>query len=274
MNFSKNSMGYFAPKNREGLKISYPLEGNENCLSIEEQPHWFNARNQVILASIEQFSFEGDFLDVGGGNGYQLLFLENYFKRKGIKSALCEPGSQGCANAAQMGLKNVYCCQFSDSPFKFFNIGAIGLLDVLEHIDDDVQFLKNIKSVLPIGGRIYITVPAMKFLFSDEDRFGGYFRRFNKKECSRVASGSGLKIISQTYFFSFYVPLVWLFRVFLEKININLSREKTQKNELNYHKKRTLLNAVLNLLHLIEMRLAKIGCHIPFGTSMLIILEK
>ena len=49
---------------------------------------------------------------------------------------MCEPGSVGCTNAANRGVENVYCCLFDEFPFEDFSVGAIGLFDVIEHIED------------------------------------------------------------------------------------------------------------------------------------------
>lgn len=275
MQFQKNNQGYFQPKESHSQKVSYPQEGNENCYAIEENSQWFNARNKTILNTLKKYPFKGDFLDIGGGNGFQLRYLQNiYFKKNGIKSALCEPGEQGCANAASRGVQNVYCCTFQDFPFQEFNIGAVGLFDVLEHIEDDETFLKQIAEFLPKGGRIYITVPAMQCLWSAEDDYAGHFRRFNLKETKRIAHATQLKIIHQSYFFSYYVPFVWLLRVLPEKLGKKPTYEEIWQKEQNYHQSSKGLNTVLNAFHGVELGLSNMGIQPFWGSSRLIILEK
>jgi len=275
MNFKKNKLGYFIPTSFQKEQVSYPEQGNEDCYRMEENSQWFNARNGTILSCIKNFPFTGNFLDIGGGNGYQLRFLQrNYFKATNIKSALCEPGEQGCANAASRKVENVYNCTFQEFPFNDFKIGAVGLFDVLEHIDDDVEFLNKISDYLPKGSRIYITVPAMQTLWSNEDEYSGHFRRFNKKETLRLADNTGLKIVHQAYFFSYYVPLVWILRVLPEKLGKKLTFEEIRKKEENYHKSSSLLNAVLNGFHKLESITNSIGIKPFWGTSRFIVLEK
>ena len=70
---------------------------------------------------------------------------------------------------------------FEDFDFNLYNINGIGLFDVLEHIENDKEFLSKLLNKLKKGARIYITVPAHNFLWSEIDRHGGHFRRHNKK---------------------------------------------------------------------------------------------
>ncbi|OGJ56903.1 hypothetical protein A3H22_02815 [Candidatus Peribacteria bacterium RIFCSPLOWO2_12_FULL_55_15] len=53
------------------------------------------------------------------------------------------------------------------------------LLDVLEHIEDDVGFLQRIVLSLPPGGCLLITVPAEMALWSKHDQEVGHFRRYS-----------------------------------------------------------------------------------------------
>jgi SAM-dependent methyltransferase len=268
--------GYFVPEMGNGLnELSYPEEGNAFCYEIEDCSQWFQARNRSIHAVLERFPFPGDFLDIGGGNGYQLAYLQkSYFLRKQIISAMCEPGPEGCANAAGRGVANVYCCLADDFPFDQFNVGGIGLFDVIEHIEDDVAFLKEIASYLQTGSRMYITVPAMKNLWSEEDKYAGHYRRFNNFEVQRIVKGTKLKFIHAHYFFSYYVPFVWLLRVLPGKIGKKLDQELIKQREEQYHKGSMNANIVLNIFHFIESIVIKTGINPWIGTSQIIVLEK
>lgn len=275
MTFKQSQAGYFELDNENDKSISYPDDGNDSSYSIEENSYWFKSRNKILLKILKKYPFKGDFLDVGGGNGYQIKFLqENYFNPLRINSALCEPGKNGCKNAITRGAKNVYCCTFQQFPFDKYSIGGIGLFDVLEHIEDDSKFLNELSGFLPIGSRIYITVPALNCLWSEEDNHGGHFRRFNKKHTQRIAKQTKLKIIYQTYFFSYYVPLVWLLRVLPEKLGNKKDFKTIQAKEINYHKQSGAISSILKIFNSIELFLISMGIKPIVGTSRLIVLEK
>lgn len=274
LKFNRVEPGYFIPTVALEKHISYPSLGNEDCYLLEENSQWFQARNKLLEMIFIDFPYDGDFIDVGAGNGYQLsYFQKGIFKKIGIKSGMCEPGVVGCANASYRGVENVYCCLFDELPFEEFNIGAIGLFDVIEHIEDDLSFLNDIAWRVPIGTKIYVTVPALKSLWSSEDEYGGHFRRYNRNDVKRILDNTNLKFIYSSYFFSYYVPFVWLLRVLPEKMSMKYTNDVLRSKEKDYHMRSKKLNGILNFLHWIEMKLSKIGIKPLFGTSRLIIFS-
>lgn len=85
-----------------------------------------------------------------------------------------------------------------DGPFDL-----VLLLDVVEHVQDDLGLLMGIaQKRLASGGRILITAPAFNALFSGHDRFLGHRRRYNPGELASLARRAGLKTISSGYLFS------------------------------------------------------------------------
>jgi hypothetical protein len=220
------------------------------------------------------FPFDGDFIDIVAGNGHQLSFFQKgIFNRFGIKSGMCGPGLVGCTNAVNRGVDNVYCCLFDELPIEEFNIGAIGLFDVIEHIEDDVSFLKGVAKRVPAGTKIYISVPALKSLWSSEDEYAGHFRRYNRNDIKRILDNTNLKFIYSSYFFSYYVPFVWLLRVLPDKLGKKYTNDVLAGKEKDYHHRSKKLNGILNFLHWIEMKLSKIGIKPLFGTSRLIVFS-
>ena len=274
LKFNLVESGYFIPTEASEKKISYPTLGNEDCYLLEENSQWFQARNKVLETTLIDFPFEGDFIDVGAGNGYQLSFFQKgIFNRLCIKSGMCEPGLVGCTNAANRGVENVYCCLFDELPIEEFNIGAIGLFDVIEHIEDDINFLKDISNRVPNGTLIYVTVPALKSLWSSEDKYAGHFRRYNRNDVKRILDNTNLKFIYSSYFFSYYVPFVWLLRVLPEKMGRKNTFDVLAKKEKDYHQRSKKLNVILNFFFWIEIKLSKIGIKPPFGTSKLVVFS-
>lgn len=67
-NLEKKENGIYYAKS--AARISYPEKGNENFMQIEEDSFWFRHRNDVIVESVNQFSADKIFFDIGGGNGF------------------------------------------------------------------------------------------------------------------------------------------------------------------------------------------------------------
>ena len=148
---------------------SYPEDSSNRYFSIENDSFWFRHRNDAIISVVKMFSPGGFILDVGGANGYVTFRLKN----SGFEAILLEPNIKGLQNAKKRGLSPVICSTATDAGFKDQVIPAIGLFDVLEHIEDDRGFLKELKRILSPNGRLYLTVPAYQTLWSSEDEYTG-----------------------------------------------------------------------------------------------------
>lgn len=199
--------------------ISYPSEGNDLCFAIEETSFWFRHRNAVITALVRAFSPDQAFFDIGGGNGYVALALQ----RAGIDTVLLEPGPNGARNGAQRGVKVVVQSTLQDAGFKPASLPACGLFDVLEHIEDDAAFLRNLYDYIQPGGYVFLTVPAFNALWSIDDDHAGHYRRYSTASLAEKLTSAGLSVCYASYFFSLLVPAVFLFRTMPSRLGLRQS---------------------------------------------------
>jgi SAM-dependent methyltransferase len=148
---------------------------------------------------MRRFPPHGVVVDIGGGNGFVALGIQN----AGIDVLVVEPGQTAAATARQRGVKNVVCGTLEDVGFADDSLPSAAAFDVLEHLADDRASLALIHKLLRPQGRLYITVPAYQFLFSDEDQFAGHFRRYTLASLSEAVRsagfGSNIKLISFHY---------------------------------------------------------------------------
>ena len=56
--------------------LGYPEDGNELSMQVEETSFWFQHRNRAIFALVRNHSVDGALWDIGGGNGFQALRLQ------------------------------------------------------------------------------------------------------------------------------------------------------------------------------------------------------
>lgn len=77
---------------------------------------------------------------------------------------------------------------------------SIIYVNVLEHIADDEGELEAVRRTLSESGRVFIFVPALKWLFSTFDEQVGHVRRYSKSELEQKLRRSGFKIVRSTYF--------------------------------------------------------------------------
>jgi len=178
-------------------RISYPEEGSDLCFSVEESSFWFLHRNAVIAAAVKRFPPRGAVFDIGGGNGV----VANALKNIGCEVVLIEPSRVGAAHAISRGIENVVCGTLADARFRPGTLGAAGLFDVVEHIEDDVAFLSALRPLLKDDAPVYLTVPAGALLWSADDEAAGHFRRYRRRTLTAVLDAAGFDVLYATYFF-------------------------------------------------------------------------
>jgi SAM-dependent methyltransferase len=199
--------------------VSYPRDGNEECLDIEGHSFWFGHRNNVIISLVNAYFPGGPVFDVGGGNGYVAMALQ----KAGIDTVLIEPGPLGARNAKTRGLKVVIHATLEDCEFRDETIPAFGLFDVLEHIENDLEFLQRLCRQLLPKGYLYVTVPAYNFLWSIDDDNAQHYRRYTTHRLTKRLESAGFTLRYCSYFFCVLVPAVFILRAIPSRFRIRRS---------------------------------------------------
>lgn len=207
MNLEESADGLW--RARHSSAVSYPDWGNAACFQVEDSSFWFQHRNACILEAVKLFPPGGPVFDIGGGNGYVAKGLQN----AGLEVVLVEPGITGARNAQQRGIHTVICATVQDAGFVQQSLAAIGLFDVLEHIEKEKEFLAELREFLIPGGKIYLTVPAYNLLWSREDIDAGHQRRYSRQALRNALLSAGFRIDFLTGFFRFLPPAILLGRV-------------------------------------------------------------
>jgi len=86
---------------------------------------------------------------------------------------------------------------------------SIVCLNVLEHIEDDLFALAQMRESLAPGGKLALLVPAHRFLYGAFDRAIGHFRRYERRELASKMEKSGF-VVREMNFFSLAAALPWL----------------------------------------------------------------
>lgn len=73
-------------------------------------------------------------------------------------------------------------------------VRSIFSLDVLEHLPDDVAALRQFHAALPTGGRIYIKVPALQWLYGPVDEASGHYRRYTRGSLRKAVETAGFQV--------------------------------------------------------------------------------
>jgi hypothetical protein len=90
-------------------------------------------------------------------------------------------------------------------------------MDVLEHVEDDRALLSGYMDKAEPGAHVFISVPAMQFLWSGHDVFLGHYRRYTLKQIEQVARDAGLRLLSGRYLYGATFPVVSAVRLATRK---------------------------------------------------------
>ena len=129
-------------------------------------------------------------LEIGCGNGLFISNLSSYgFKMTGIDIS---------DKAVQVAQKNnPLAAILKKSLFELKDkYDIVFCLEVLEHIENDVEAIRKIPQLIRDGGFFICSVPAHTSLYYDVvDKHYGHFRRYEKKEFMDLLQLNNLKVI-------------------------------------------------------------------------------
>jgi SAM-dependent methyltransferase len=147
---------------------------------------------------------------------------------------------------------------------------VVGAFDVLEHIDDDLDVLREIfKAVKPRGGCI-ISVPQHRWLWSSNDEIGCHKRRYSRMELKTKIETVGFRVLWITSFVTLLLPLMLFSRITLG-IRVKRPNRESAFKEL---KLSAQLNTVLEKVGDLELAMLRKGISLPAGGSLLVVGRK
>lgn len=151
----------------------------------------------------------------------------------------------------------------------FHNFDVVLALDVIEHIKNDKQALKNIAKSLKKNGIVILATPAFPFLWSYWDELAGHYRRYTKKTLTKLFENSGFKIefINYTNVLIF-LPVV-ITRFIKQKLRVDKFTDKTS----DFIKVPKPINQLLYLVLKVEEFLGSFT-PFPFGLSFIAVGKK
>lgn len=256
-------------RDSEFENISYPAEGNDQCFRLEDDSFWFQHRNEIILSLTRRFASGRVLFDVGGGNGCVAKYLQD----NGERAVLVEPGARGVANGVARGVANVVHSMWSEDVVRPGAAAAVGLFDVVEHIENDVEFLRSIRATLSDGGKLLLTVPALMSIWSFDDKDAGHFRRYRLSRLLRLIREAGFIPEYSSYFFSALPIPIFLCRTVPTLLRVRQKREAGATAKEHVPRKGVTTRLLEKTLAWEKRRIAR-GSRIPFGSSCVAVARK
>ncbi|MEO8772232.1 MAG: class I SAM-dependent methyltransferase [Ferruginibacter sp.] len=236
---------------------------------LEREHWWFLVRQKIILQFLKKYISPGDqqlqVLNIGAAGGGSSEFLKTFGT---VVSVETEPLFIDYLRKQNF---NITEASISHLPFKDNSFDLVCAFDVIEHVEDDANAMKEMERVCKKDGNVCITVPACKSLWSQHDVVNGHYRRYKKNDLQSLFEKTiQLKPIETTYFNSLLFLPILITRKMSNQFRKN---KKETESDFTYFKTPALGNSVLKKIFGLELPLMKLF-HFPIGASLIALLKK
>ncbi len=169
-------------------KYNNDYSGLQELLNLEEIK---NYNTSIVKSSMKYATIPKNVIDFGAGIGTLSLIFRDLFSINPV-----------CIEVDKINKEFLIKRNFDvydDLSNLKNNADLIFSSNVLEHIEDDLSILNDLKNKLNLNGKLFLYLPAKMILWSNMDNVVGHYRRYEikdlKKKCERV----GLKIHTLHY---------------------------------------------------------------------------
>lgn len=227
---------------------------------------WWRVRHEVVMRELSRIlppvsadAAKPRLLDIGCAGGVAFDDFSRFGELTGI-----EPDPQ-LVNSTPQWRTRIEQRYFTPDyrPAEPFDV--ITMLDVLEHIEDDVGSVSHLYSLLKPGGYAILTVPALHWLTSVHDDINLHFRRYHRSPLKNLLTKAGFQVRQLRYLFGWSIGLVYL-RTWLRPKQIQDYQVKVPPAPVNslFAGITRCENAIANTVGLVP----------PLGSSLLAVVRK
>jgi 2-polyprenyl-3-methyl-5-hydroxy-6-metoxy-1,4-benzoquinol methylase len=205
----------------DSAHVGYSLADKEmrQALLIAEERHfWQLSRNRFISDRLARLAIRPPdrFLELGCGSGC----VSAHLARTGYAVTGVDGHLQLIMEAAARAPTARFIVQDlvrDGGPNLGAGFDAVGLFDVIEHLDNPLAAVEGALMYVRSGGLVVGTVPALMALWSDADRRSGHRLRYNRSSLFELLrSVTGAKVVELVPFNCVLIPLLWLHRHFAD----------------------------------------------------------
>jgi SAM-dependent methyltransferase len=178
---------------------------------LEDRHWWFMGRRTILLSILEQHiggRRDLRLLDFGCGTGTTAGQLARFGSVEAV-----DVNPDAVAFCRSRGLANVQQLAGPTLPFDDREFDVVTSFDVLEHIEDDLSALTELRRVVKQGGTLLCAVPAFPFLWGLQDEVSHHFRRYVRPQLRARLEDAGFEVLRASYFNLLLFPAIAGIRV-------------------------------------------------------------
>lgn len=245
----------------------YDPEVFAKLAELEAGNFWFTNRNALITWAIRRHApAPGSILELGCGTGFVLGALAASFPSAALTGS--EIFVEGL-RITRARAPRATLIQLDARVIPF--VGAydvVGAFDVLEHIEEDVRVLEQVRNALRPGGIAVIAVPQHRWLWSVADDHAHHVRRYTAAELQGKLEHAGFDVLTSTSYMTLLLPLMLISRLVRSR---GINREYDPLAEFRLP---SSLNRLFGAVLRIERALIEAGLRLPVGGSRLVVARR
>jgi len=230
---------------------------------VESFHWWFAVRKKLLRLFLSALDLPGGCvaIDIGCGVGSNLRILGS--------AGLVVIGLDRSFYALSLARKKIKFPllngDLNDLPLRPKSVGLIVAMDILEHLDNDMEGIHSFYQALKEKGILILTVPAFRSLWGIQDEVTFHKRRYSRHEIVNKLQQEGFEIMKSSYFNFFLFFPILLGRRIIRILGFRVDSE----NKINS----PFINFVLKAIFSFEPYMLKY-VSFPFGVSILCIARK
>ena len=247
---------------------------------MQQRHFWYLGRHRFLLhclrRSLRQRGRDSGLsgVDLGGGCGAWVRYVKQNCAAPFNELALADSSTLALTLAAGTVGSDVKRYQVDLLRLQWSERWDVAfLLDVLEHIPQDADALRQIRDALRPGGLLFITTPALDRLRTYNDDLVHHVRRYSRGDYRRLADQCGFEFCYARYFMFFLSPVLMLSR--MKSVDAkSMSEQQIREHLAQTH--RVPSWPVNQMLRLVFSAETPLGAWLPFpwGTSVLAVLRR
>jgi len=221
----------------------------ESLLCGRIDQHWYyRAKLAALLQTMDGLP-ACKMLDIGAGSGF---FSRALLQTGRAAEAVCVDTAYPADRAELVaGRPLLFRRTFPAQEAEF---GLVIMMDVLEHIQDDVGFTRDYVDQFRSGTRVIVTVPAFQWLWSGHDVFLEHYRRYTLPGLDAVLRAAGLRVEFGSYYYGTILPIAAALR-----LGRRLLGDRGQEAKSDMRQTGPLLNTLLLGLCRAELPLMRVN---------------
>lgn len=216
--YAQGTDGIFRPTRPiEHRNEEYEQSGFDTLWAMQEKHFWYRGRHRFLVAALDRFQPAGpppwSAVDLGGGVGGWVRYLADRRPKQFSSLALADSSETALRMAG-----DVLPADTERYHIDLMNLGwdsqwdCAFLLDVIEHLPEDAEAMRQAAQALRPGGLLFVATPAFKQFWSYNDDLAHHLRRYTRNDLGMLARAAGLQLLDARYFMFLLSPVYWIAR--------------------------------------------------------------